>query len=98
MYTLENDTHQIKVIEGNSLYDFLKEAQTLIQEGYEFDFETNEGFPQRIGLIYVSRMLKPKTIEEAPVANATPAVSTDTPTVADTTFVVAAKKTRSKTE
>jgi hypothetical protein len=85
LYTLENDTHQIKVIEGNSLYDFLKESQTLIQEGYEFDFETNEGFPQRIGLIYVSRMLKPKpkTIDEVPVANAT---------------VVAAKKTRSKTE
>ncbi len=88
MYTLENDTHQIKVIEGNSLYDFLKEVQTLIQEGYEFDFETNEGFPQRIGLIYVSRMLKPKpkTIEEAP------AVTDATPTA------VAAKKTRSKTE
>ncbi len=72
MYTLENDTHQIAVIEGNSLYDFLKEAQTLIQEGYEFDFETNEGFPQRIGLIYVSRMLKPKpkTIEAAPAVAA----------------------------
>ncbi len=71
MYTLENDTHQIAVIEGNSLYDFLKEAQTLIQEGYEFDFETNEGFPQRIGLIYVSRMLKPKAADTAVVPKKT---------------------------
>ena len=49
-----------KVIEAYGFIEFLKLVQTGIQEGYELDFMTNEGFPQQMGTYYRGTLLLQK--------------------------------------
>jgi hypothetical protein len=42
-----------------SLYDFLQEVQEVIIEGYRFDFESNEAYPQQIGSVFTAILKKP---------------------------------------
>lgn len=58
-----------KVIEAYGFIEFLKLVQTGIQEGYELDFMTNEGFPQQMGTYYRGTLLLQK--EEVKVHKAT---------------------------
>lgn len=51
-------TQQSKVkIEAYSLAEFCKLTQQAINQGYEFDFETNEHFPQSYGSLMEATML-----------------------------------------
>lgn len=58
-----------KVIEAYGFIEFLKLVQAGIQEGYELDFMTNEGFPQQMGTYYRGTLLLQK--EEVKVHKAT---------------------------
>ena len=46
-----------QTITGFSLHEFLQKAQAKIQEGFVFDFESNENFPSRFGNVYECTML-----------------------------------------
>lgn len=49
-----------KVIEAYGFIEFLKAVQAGVQEGYELDFITNEGFPQQMGTYYRGTLLLQK--------------------------------------
>jgi hypothetical protein len=53
-------------VQNFGLVEWLKDLQEAIQAGYEFDFETNEGYPQQIGHVYTCQMLpvKQKQVEQ----------------------------------
>jgi len=44
-------------IQEYSLIDFLQEVQKYIIDGYRIDFETNEGYPQQLGTIYLAQLV-----------------------------------------
>lgn len=46
------------LVEEYSLYDFCKTTQSLIQDGYEFDFESNDNFPISYGNMITAGMIK----------------------------------------
>ena len=48
----------IKIIQAFSLVDLLKEVREATLEGYDFDFNTVENFPQQFGLHFHVPMLK----------------------------------------
>ena len=48
----------IKIIQAFSLVDLLKEVREATLEGYDFDFNTVEHFPQQFGLHFHVPMLK----------------------------------------
>ena len=48
----------IKIIQAFSLVDLLKEVREATLEGYDFDFNTIENFPQQFGLHFHVPMLK----------------------------------------
>jgi len=58
-----------KVIEAYGFIEFLRAVQAGVQEGYELDFVTNEGFPQQMGTYYRGTLLLQK--EEVKVPKAT---------------------------
>jgi len=58
-----------KVIEAYGFIEFLRAVQAGVQEGYELDFVTNEGFPQQMGTYYRGTLLLQK--EEVKVHKAT---------------------------
>ena len=61
-----------KVIEAYGFIEFLKLVQAGIQEGYELDFITNEGFPQQMGTYYRGTLLLQKEeVKEEKVHKAT---------------------------
>ena len=49
---------QVKIIQAFSLVDLLKEVREASLEGYDFDFNTVEHFPQQFGLHFHVPMLK----------------------------------------
>jgi hypothetical protein len=49
---------QVKIIQAFSLVDLLKEVREATLEGYGFDFNTVEHFPQQFGLHFHVPMLK----------------------------------------
>ena len=49
---------QVKIIQAFSLVDLLKEVREATLEGYDFDFNTVENFPQQFGLHFHVPMLK----------------------------------------
>lgn len=53
--TLANGNLQVQEY---SLFDFLNELQKLIRQGYAIDFESNEGYPQVLGNIYICQLKK----------------------------------------
>lgn len=58
-----------KVIEAYGFIEFLKAVQAGVQEGYELDFVTNEGFPQQMGTYYRGTLLLQKEEVKVPKAN-----------------------------
>ena len=61
-----------KVIEAYGFIEFLKAVQAGVQEGYELDFMTNEGFPQQMGTYYRGTLLLQKEeVKEEKVHKAT---------------------------
>ena len=48
----------IKIIQAFNLVDLLKEVKELVLQGYDFDFNTIEHFPQQFGLHFHVPMLK----------------------------------------
>ena len=49
---------QVKIIQAFNLVDLLKEVKELVLQGYDFDFNTIEHFPQQFGLHFHVPMLK----------------------------------------
>lgn len=49
---------QVKIIQAFSLVDLLKEVREATLEGYDFDFNTVEYFPQQFGLHFHVPMVK----------------------------------------
>ena len=47
-----------KIIQAFNLVDLLKEVKELVLQGYDFDFNTIEHFPQQFGLHFHVPMLK----------------------------------------
>jgi hypothetical protein len=56
MITLQEHTGFIKV-EEYSLAGWLAEVETVIKQGYTFDFESNETHPQAFGSMYTVLMV-----------------------------------------
>jgi hypothetical protein len=48
----------VKRIETYSLLEFCQEIQSAIQDGYTFDFESNENFPTAFGSLLVCGLIK----------------------------------------
>lgn len=44
-------------IQEYSLIDFLQEVQKYVIDGYRIDFETNQGYPQQLGTIYLAQLV-----------------------------------------
>lgn len=54
---IEQQKHTNKIqVQNFGLVEWLKDVQEAIQANYEFDFETNEGYPQVIGTVYTCLM------------------------------------------
>jgi hypothetical protein len=71
----------VKRIETYSLYEFCQEVQTAIQDGYTFDFESNENFPTAFGSLLVCGLTKAvKKVEEKVEAKTETEVETDAQT------------------
>ena len=49
----------VKRIESYGLYDFCQDVQAALQEGYVFDFDTNENFPTAYGTMLTCGLVKP---------------------------------------
>lgn len=78
-----------KVIEAYGFIEFLKAVQAGVQEGYELDFVTNEGFPQQMGTYYRGTLLLQK--EEVKVHKATKKEKAESKEVKETKEVKAAE-------
>lgn len=63
MITVQEHTG-FKQVENYGFAEWLKEVQEVIQDGYEFDFESNANYPLQIGTVYTA-VMKPR---EAKVA------------------------------
>lgn len=57
-----------KRVEDYSLATWLEQVQECIQDGYEFDMESNIGYPTQIGSVYTC-LMKPKVQKVAPSAS-----------------------------
>jgi hypothetical protein len=58
---------QVKTIETYSLYEFCQAVQEAVIEGYRFDFDTNDKFPQAFGSLMTAGMVKAENIKQEPV-------------------------------
>lgn len=70
MITEQKHTGNIKV-EEYSLAAWLAEVETVIKQGYKFDFESNDTFPQAFGSMYTVVMVpsvSSDVVTEAPWA------------------------------
>lgn len=47
-----------------SLIDFLQEVQKYVIDGYRIDFETNQGYPQQLGTIYLAQLVPASSLDE----------------------------------
>lgn len=74
MITTQEHTGFIKV-EEYSLAGWLAEVETVIKQGYTFDFNSNETFPQAFGSMYTVLMipatLPQEDIDLEPLSNLT---------------------------
>lgn len=66
----------VKRIESYGLYDFCQDVQAALQEGYVFDFDTNENFPTAYGTMLTCGLVKPNENVEV-VETETEVVSQD---------------------
>ena len=58
---MQQQDNQVKIIQAFSLVDLLKEVREATLEGYDFDFNTVENFPQQFGLHFHVPMVKGAT-------------------------------------
>ena len=71
-------TKEFKVfVQEYSLADFCKRTEELINDGYMFEFETNEGCPTRYGNIHTCVMLLKSVVEAVEEPKAEAQVSLD---------------------
>lgn len=56
-------------IQEYSLIDFLQEVQKYVIDGYRIDFETNEGYPQQLGTIYLAQLVPAVKLTDELVAD-----------------------------
>lgn len=49
---------QVKTIETYSLYEFCQAVQEAVIDGYRFDFNSNDYFPQAFGSLMTAGMVK----------------------------------------
>lgn len=49
---------QVKTIETYSLYEFCQAVQEAVIDGYRFDFNSNDKFPQAFGSLMTAGMVK----------------------------------------
>ena len=54
---------QVKQIETYSLYEFCQAVEQAVIDGYRFDFESNERFPQAFGSLMTAGMVKVSEIK-----------------------------------
>lgn len=80
--TVQQQNETLYVVAYN-LPDFLASTQKCIQEGWEFDFEKNEHYPQMIGFQFVATLVKPSTEVQLvkPVQDKQPEKPEDAPEV-----------------
>ena len=57
---------QVKEVTSYSFYEFCRDAQQAILQGYRFDFDSNANFPQQFGSMLTAIMLKEETIKKEP--------------------------------
>jgi len=57
---------QVKTIETYSLYEFCQAVQEAVIDGYRFDFNSNEKFPQAFGSLMTAGMVKAENIKQEP--------------------------------
>lgn len=57
----------VKRIESYGLFDFCKDIEVALAEGYNFDFETNENFPTAYGTMLTCGLVKAGKVEETEV-------------------------------
>lgn len=50
------ELQETKQVQNYGLAEWLKDIQEAIREGYEFDFDSNEGYPQAIGHVFTCIM------------------------------------------
>jgi hypothetical protein len=83
MITLQEHTGFIKV-EEYSLAGWLAEVETVIKQGYTFDFESNETHPQAFGNLYTVVMVPTSVPQEdidlEPLSNLTSPIEAFTAT------------------
>ena len=64
---------QVKQIETYSLYEFCQAVEQAVIDGYRFDFESNERFPQAFGSLMTAGMVKVDDVKvEEPEQEITP--------------------------
>ena len=76
MITEQKHTGNIKV-EEYSLAAWLAEVETVIKQGYTFDFESNDTFPQAFGSMYTVTMVP--VVPEVETEKIAPSTTVDTP-------------------
>lgn len=58
---------QVKTIETYSLYEFCQAVQEAVIDGYRFDFNSNDYFPQAFGSLMTAGMVKTEEIKQESV-------------------------------
>lgn len=94
-------TKEFKVfVQEYSLTDFCKRTEELINNGYMFEFETNEGCPTRYGNIHTCVMLLKSVVEavEEPKPKPKPKPKAEAQVSLDAAVVVAEPVSESQVE
>ena len=58
---------QVKEVTSYSFYEFCRDAQEAILQGYRFDFDSNTNFPQQFGSMLTAILVKEENIKKEPV-------------------------------
>lgn len=48
-----------------SFFEFCQKTQEALKNGYEFDFDKNDGFPTAFGSVFTARMYKTEEVQES---------------------------------
>ena len=57
---------QVKEVTSYSFYEFCRDAQEAILQGYRFDFDSNANFPQQFGSMLTAILVKEENIKKEP--------------------------------
>lgn len=101
--TKESNKEEKITFNAYSLVDVLEQTQKLVQQGYELDLDSNSGYPQQFGTVYVITMnlknslsipVSASTSASASTASTTEttsSLSANSSTAEDTSFVSSRK-------